>query len=115
MRLGLLVFPKSKENDSMLKRRFIDGLFDLALQQFLCLIALTDDFVTTVGKVRQYIDAQEQAKISAIAKKPDVRFAASDEPPPTIQMQPILDGLQKVLEVVLERKPEVNVAETPEP
>jgi len=35
--------PKSKENDSMLQRRFIDGLFDPALQQFLRLHARTDD------------------------------------------------------------------------
>jgi len=40
--------PKSKENDSMLQRRFIDGLFDPALQQFLRLHARTDDFATTV-------------------------------------------------------------------
>jgi len=49
-----------------------------------------------------------------MAKKPNVRFAASDEPPPTVQMQPILDGLQKVLEAVLERKPEVKAVEMPE-
>jgi len=106
---------KSKENDSMLQRRFIDGLSEPALQQFLRLHVRTDDFVTTAGKARQYMDAQEQAKITAISKKPNVRFAASDEPPPTVQMPPILDGLQKVIEAVLEKKPEVNVAETPEP
>jgi len=103
--------PKSKENDSML-RRFIDGLFDPALQQFLRLHARTDDFVTTVGKARQYMDAQEQAKISAISKKPNIRFAACDEPSPMVQMQPILDGLQKVLEAVLEKSPEVKTVET---
>jgi len=69
--------PKSKENDSMLQRRFIDGLFDPALPQFLRLHARTDDFVTTVGKARQYMDAQEQAKVTAISKKPNVRFAAT--------------------------------------
>ena len=99
----------------MLQRRFVDGVFDPALQQFLRLHARTDDFVTMVGKDKQYMDAQEQAKISAMAKKPNVHFGASNEPPPTVQMQPILDGLQKVLEAVLERKPEVKVAETPEP
>jgi len=69
--------PKSKENDSMLQRRFIDGLFDPALQQFLRLHARTDDFVTTVGKAR-------------------------------------LDGLQKVLQTVLDnqnRSPKANVGE----
>jgi len=74
--------PKSKENDSMLQRRFTDGLFDPALKQFLRLHARTDDFATTVGKARQYMDAQEQAKISAISKKPSVRFAAAKDPPP---------------------------------
>ena len=105
--------PKSKENDSMLQRRFIDGLFDPALQQFLRLHARTDDFVTTVGKARQYMDAQEQAKISAISKKPNVRFAATEDPPPD-RIQPILDGLQKVLHTVLDnqnRSPEANVGE----
>jgi len=105
--------PKSKENDSMLQRRFIDGLFVPALQQFLCLHARTDDFVTTVGKARQYMDAQEQAKISAISKKPNVRFATTEDPPPD-RIQPILDGLQKVLQTVLDnenRSPEANAGE----
>jgi len=44
----------------MLQRRFIDGIFDPALQQFLRLHARTDDFVTTVGKARQYMDAQDK-------------------------------------------------------
>jgi len=94
----------------MLQRRFIDGLFDPALQQFLRLHARTDDFVTTVGKARQYM---EQAKISAISKKPNVRFAATEDPPPD-RIQPILDGLQKVLQTILDkqnRSPEANVGE----
>ena len=69
--------------------------------------------VTTVGKARQYMDAQEQAKISAISKKPNVRFAATEDPPPD-RIQPILDGLQKVLQTVLDnqnRSPEANVGE----
>jgi len=84
--------PKSKENDSMLQRRFIDGLFDQALQQFLRLHASTDDFITTVAKARQYMDAQEQAEITAISKKPNVRFAAMEDPSPD-RIQSILDGL----------------------
>jgi len=105
--------PKSKENDSRLKRRFIDGLFDPALQQFLRLHARTDDFVTTLGKARQYMEAQEQTKISAISKKPNVRFAATEDAPPD-RIQPILDRLQKVLQTVLDnqnRSPEANVDE----
>jgi len=105
--------PKSKDNDSMLQRRFIDGLFDPALQQFLRLHARTDDFVTTVAKARQYMDAQEQAKITAISKKPNVRLAALEEPSPD-RIQPILDGLQKVLQTVLDNQscpPAVNIGE----
>jgi len=105
--------PKSKENDWMLQHRFIDGLFDLALQQFLHLHARTDDFVTTVAKARQYMDAQEQAKITAISKKLNVRFAAMEDSQPD-RIQPILDGLQKVLQTVLDnqsRQPVVNVGE----
>ena len=59
------------------------------------------------------MDAQEQAKISAISKKPNVRFAAAEDSPPD-RIQPILDGLQKVLQTVLDnqnRPPEANVGE----
>jgi len=97
----------------MLQRCFIDGLFDPALQQFLRLHARTDDFVTTVAKARQYMDAHEQAKITAISKKPNVRLAAMNDPSPD-RIQPILDGLQKVLQTVLDnqsRPPVVNVGE----
>jgi len=105
--------PNSRENDSMFQHRCIDGLFDPALQQFLRLHARTDDFVTTVAKARQYMDAQEQAKIAAISKKPNVRFAGTEDLPPD-RIQPILDGLQKVLQTVLDnqnRSPETNVGE----
>jgi len=104
---------KSKENDSMLQRCFIDGLFNPSLQQFLRLHARTDDFVTTVWKARQYMDAQEQAKVTAISKELNVRFAATEDPPPD-RIQPILDGLQKALQTVLDnqnRSPEANVGE----
>jgi len=97
----------------MLQRRFIDGLFDPALQQFLRLHARTEDFVTTVGKARQYMDAQEQAKLTAISKKPNVGFVATEDPPPD-RIQPILDGLQKVLQTVLDnqnKSPEANIGE----
>jgi len=59
------------------------------------------------------MDAQVQAKISAISKKPNVRFAATEDLPPD-RVQPILDGLQKVLQTVLDnqnRSPEANVGE----
>ena len=59
------------------------------------------------------MDAQEQAKITAISKKPNVRFAATEDPPPD-RIQTILHGLQKVLRTVLDnqnRSPEANVGE----
>ena len=59
---------KAKEFDTMLQRRFVDRCFIPALQQFLRLHARTDNFETTTGKARQHMDAQEQAKISAVAK-----------------------------------------------
>ena len=59
------------------------------------------------------MDAQEQAKITAISKKPNVRFAAVEDPSPD-RIQPILDGLQKVLQTVLDNQSNplvVNVGE----
>ena len=59
------------------------------------------------------MDAQEQAKITAISKKPNVRFAAMEDPQPD-RIQPIFDGLQKVLQTVLDNQscpPVVNVGE----
>jgi len=87
----------------MLQSRFIDGIFDWSLQQFLCLHARIDDIVTMVAKARQYMDAQEQAMISAIFKKLNVRFAATEDPSPD-RIQSILDGLQKVLQTVLDNQ-----------
>jgi len=60
------------------------------------------------------MDAQDQAKISAMSKKQASILLLSINLH-AVQMQPILDGLQKVLEAVLERKPEVKAGETPEP
>jgi len=104
---------KAKEFDSMLQRRFVEGCFDPTLQQFLRLHARNDDFETTVGKACQYLDAQEQAKLAAVGKKSNVRFAMNDpEPNPIL---PILDWLQKVLQTVLDnqnQRPEVKIGET---
>jgi len=48
---------KSKDADSLLQRRFIVGLYDPGLQQYLRLHARTDDFTTTVAKARKYVEA----------------------------------------------------------
>jgi len=34
------------------------------------------------AKAREYMDAQEQAKVSDISKKPNVRFSAIEHPQP---------------------------------
>jgi len=43
---------KSPEADSLLQRKFIDGILDLELQRYLRLHATSDDFATTMSKVR---------------------------------------------------------------
>ena len=91
----------------------MDGCFDPTLQQLLQLHARNDDFEATVAKACQYMDAQEQAKMAAVGKKPNVQFAMC-EPEPN-QIQPILDGLQKVLQTVLDnqnQRPEEKIGET---
>ena len=42
---------KSKDADSILQRRFVGGILDGGLQQYLRLHARTDDFSTTVAKI----------------------------------------------------------------
>jgi len=90
---------KSKDADSVLQRRFVGGILDAGLQQYLRLHARADDFSTTVTKARQYVEAQNLAKVT---KKPAIRMASSVELNPEDQIQPILDGLQQVLQTVLE-------------
>jgi len=90
---------KSKDADSVLQRRFVGGILDAGLQQYLRLHARTDDFSTTVTKARQYVEAQNLAKVT---KKPAIRMASSVELDQQDQIQPILDGLQQVLQTVLE-------------
>jgi len=43
---------KSPEADSLLQRKFIDGILDLELQRYLRLHATSDDFATTMSKAR---------------------------------------------------------------
>jgi len=48
---------KSLEADSLLRRKFVDGILDLELQKYCRLHAASDDFATTVSKARQFVDA----------------------------------------------------------
>ena len=84
--------------DGALKRRFTAGLNNPEMQQFLRLHAKGDDFAATVSRARQYQDASEQAKI----KKPNIRMASAYGTHEQTQLQPVLDGLQRVFETVLD-------------
>ena len=91
-----------KMKDSSLKRKFEDGLQSPEMVQFLKLHARNDDFAQTVAKARQFQEANETAK----PRRPAIRRAElhrpENEAPSSSQLQPVLDGLQRVLETVLQ-------------
>jgi len=80
---------KSPEADSLLRRKFVDGIADIELQKYLRLHAATDDFATTVSKARQFVDANE---LSRTAKKPAIRSS------PNVNYQTIVDAVSEVLD-----------------
>ena len=45
-------FVDEPEADSLLRRKFVDGILDIELQRYLRLHATSDDFATTVSKAR---------------------------------------------------------------
>lgn len=93
------------DKDSCLKRRFEEGLSSADLVQFLRLHARNDDFSQTVAKARQFVDAQESVK-----PKKAVRIVTAPELDPggdTIpqtNLQPLLDGFQRVIDCALNDK-----------
>jgi len=91
---------KSPEADSLLRRKFVDGILDIELQKYLRLHAASDDFATTVSKARQFVDAGE---LSRTAKKPALRATS-----PSVNYQSILDGVMEALERDRGRMAEVN-------
>jgi len=78
---------KSPEADSLLRRKFVDGIADIELQKYLRLHAATDDFAKTVSKARQFVDANE---LSRTAKKPAIRS-------PNVNYQTIVDAVSEVM------------------
>jgi len=82
---------KSPEADSLLRRKFVDGIQDLDLQKYLRLHAATDDFATTVSKARHFMDASELART---AKKPAIRTTST-----SVNYQTIVDGVMEALEL----------------
>ena len=80
---------KSPEADSLLRRKFVDGIADIELQKYLRLHAATDDFAKTVSKARQFVDANE---LSRTAKKPAIRSS------PNVNYQTIVDAVSEVMD-----------------
>ena len=96
---------KSPEADSLLRRKFVDGIQDLDLQKYLRLHAATDDFATTVSKARHFMDASELART---AKKPAIRATST-----SVNYQTIVDGVMESLELHNQgRMTEVNAAQS---
>jgi len=99
---------KSPEADSLLRRKFVDGILDIELQRYLRLHAASDDFATTVSKARQFVDANE---LSPTAKKPTLRAMS-----PSVNYQTIIDGVMEALEQRDRvRAAEVNAVQTSSP
>jgi len=95
---------KSPEADSLLRRKFVDGILDLELQKYLRLHATSDDFATTVSKARQFVDANE---LSRTTKKSALRTTS-----PSINYQTIIDGVLEALELRdRERMADVNAVQ----
>jgi len=84
---------KSSDADSLLRRRFVDGVADLELQKYLRIHAASDDFASTVSKARHFVDASE---LSIMPKKPAIRGAS-----PSVNFQAIIDGVKEVVETAL--------------
>jgi len=80
---------KSPEADSLLSRKFVDGIADPELQKYLRLHAAMDDFATTVSKARHFIDDSE---LSRAPKKPAIRTTS-----PSVNYQAIVDGVMEAL------------------
>jgi len=95
---------KSPEADSLLRRKFVDGILDLELQKYLRLHAASNDFATTVSKARQFMDANELWRTT---KKSALRTTT-----PNVNYQTIIDGVLEALELRdRERMADVNAVE----
>jgi len=94
---------KSPEADSLLRRKFVDGILDIELQRYLRLHATSDDFATTVSKARHFVDANE---LSRTTKKSALRTTS-----PNVNYQSIVDGVMEALERDRGRMADVNAVQ----
>ena len=78
------------EADSLLRRKFVDGIMDMELQRHLRVHAAKDDFATTVSKARQFLDASE---LTRTVKKPAIRAASSN-----VNYQTLVGSFMEALE-----------------
>jgi len=95
---------KPSEADSLLRRKFVDGILDIELQKYLHLHATSDDFATTVSKARQFVDANE---LSRTTKKPALSTTS-----PSVNYHSIVDGVMEALGRDRGRMAEVNAVQT---
>ena len=93
---------KSPEANSLLRRKFVDGILDMELQRHLRVHAAKDDFATTVSKSRQFLDASE---LTRTVKKPAIRATS-----PSVNYQSIDDGVMEALERDRGRMAVINTA-----
>jgi len=112
-------WPKADEGtrDAALKRKFEEGLGSGEMLQFLRLHARQDDFSQTVAKARRFAETQEAVKPKkavGILEAPERDHNAESVQVGTQNIQPLLDGFEKVIQTVLQNntQPTVRCAES---
>jgi len=80
---------KSTEADTLLCRKFVDGILDVELQKYLRLRDASDDCASTVSKARHFVDARE---LFRAPKKPAIRTTSL-----SVNYQTIVDGVIEAL------------------
>jgi len=112
-------WPKADDvtRDAALKRKFEEGLGSGEMLQFLRVHARQDDFSQTVAKARRFAETQEAVKPKKavrILEAPERDHNAESVQVGTQNFQPLLDGIEKVIQTVLQNntQPTVGCAES---
>ena len=96
--------------DSTLKRKLEDGLSSGEMLRFLRLHARTDDFAQTVAKARRFAETQQAIKPKKavrIAEAVDKDHNSDAVQPGQPKFQPLLDGIQQVIQTILQDKAQI--------